>query len=112
MKSDKKSPFGYIFVLISVLLLHIPFYISYHNKMQKFYNAKINSKIISSSDPNGKVVEYYLPNDLEIHVTLTDTINLKVGDSIAKNKLSWKYKVYKKNIEREFEYYKTYEVEN
>jgi hypothetical protein len=57
------------------------------------------------------VVEYYLPNDLEIDVSVVEDINIKVGDSISKDKESWEYKVYKKNTDNTFEFYKIYIME-
>lgn len=82
-----------------------------NKQRQKFYKTKINSTIINSSDLEKKVVEYCLQNGLEIDVSVVEDTNIKVGDSISKDKESWEYKVYKKNTGNTFEFYKTYTME-
>jgi hypothetical protein len=101
----------YILIFLLPFLFFIPFQILGNKQRQKFYKAKINSTIINSSDLEKKVVEYYLTNDLEIDVSVVEDINIKVGDSISKDKESWEYKVYIKNKDNTFEFYKTYIME-
>jgi hypothetical protein len=111
MKLNRKSPLVFILIFLLPFLFFVPFQILGNKQRQKFHKAKINSTIISSSDLGKKVVEYYLPNDLEIDVSLVEDINIKVGDSISKDVESWEYKVYKKNADNTFEFYKTYIME-
>lgn len=111
MKLNRKSPLVFILIFLLPFLFLGTFQILGDKQRQKFYEAKINSTIINFSDVEKKVVEYYLPNDLEIDVSVVEDINIKVGDSISKDKESWEYKVYKKNTDNIFEFYKTYIME-
>ena len=111
MKLNRKSPLVFILIFLLPFLFFGVFQILGNKQRQKFYKAKINSTIINSTDLEKKVVEYYLPNDLEIDVSVVEDINMKVGDSISKDKESWEYKVYKKNTANTFTFYKTYVME-
>ena len=96
MELNKKSSLIYILIFLVPFLFFIPLQILGNKQRQKFYKSKINSTIINSSDSEKKVVEYYLPNDLEIDVSVVENINIKVGDFISKDIVSWEYQVYKK----------------
>ena len=79
---------------------------------QRFYNSKIEAKIIDSSNWQKRTCEYYLPNDLEIHITILDTFKLFVGDSISKEQKSWKYKVFRKRKqEHKFLFINSYKMD-
>ena len=74
-----------------------------------FYKSKIESKIIDSSNWQMRTCEYYLPNDLQINISVLDTFKLFVGDSISKEAKSWNYKVFRKrNNEQKFQFVNSY----
>lgn len=79
-------------------------------KRQRFFNSKIEAKIIDSSNWQLRTCEYYLPNDLQIDVSL-DTLKLFVGDSISKKPKSWQYKVFRKRKqETKFRFINSYKM--
>ena len=112
MKLYKNHPIIILLILSTPFIFFGTFQILGNREREKFYKNKINSTIISSSDLEKKVVEYYLPNNLEIDVTVVDTIDINVGDSIAKKANSWYYNVFKRNKNNQFEYFEKYKLKN
>jgi hypothetical protein len=108
MATIKRKSVFTIIVLLVAIIFETTFYLIGKNERVSFIKSKINSKIISSSDPQKKSVDYYLPNDLKINVTIGEKIDLKVGDSIAKEAHSLEYKVYKKKDNGEYVFFKKY----
>ncbi|KAF2514250.1 hypothetical protein [Flavobacterium foetidum] len=109
MKSNK---------FIQILVISLPFIILGffgligNRARERFYNSKIDAKIIDSSNRQKRTCKYYLPNDLQINITAVDTFKLLVGDSISKNEKSWKYKVFrKKKLEKNFRFINSYKME-
>jgi len=105
-------------IYIAILAISFPFIIlgffgllGSRNR-ERFYNSKIEAKIIGSSNWQKRTCEYYLPNDLEIDITVLDTFKLFVGDSISKEQKSWKYKVFRKRkLEHNFEFINSYKMD-
>ena len=101
----------YILNFLPILALFIFFLIWYligKKERNHFYVSQINSKIINSADPQLRVVEYYLKNNVQIDVMAGEDVNLQVGDSILKKANSVKYSVYKKNAKGAYYFYKSY----
>ena len=97
--------------MVLIIVFFLVFYLIGKKERDNFYISEINSKIIICSDPQKKVVEYYLPNDLQIDVTVVDDIDIKVGDSISKKAQTSKYSVYKKNDKGKYVFFKSYDIE-
>ncbi|AZA88157.1 hypothetical protein EG349_15825 [Chryseobacterium shandongense] len=99
-----------LFPLAILIGIFSYFYFKGKNNRTKFYESKINEKIIDSSDWQKKTTEYYLENGLSIDITILDNIHLKVGDSISKQAESKKYSIYRKNQFGKYEFYKNYNI--
>ncbi|CAI2766947.1 conserved protein of unknown function [Flavobacterium collinsii] len=109
MKLKKRS---FFILAIPFIILCIFSFIG-NRERQRFYNSKIESKIIDSNNWQKRTCEYFLVNDLEIHVTVLDTFKLYVGDSISKKQKSWEYRVFRKRKKnKQFEFINNYKMAN
>lgn len=93
-----------------VLLLFLFFYLTGHDNQKKFYNEKINSKIIKRSNWQVRTTEFYLENNLRIDSNYIYNFDLKVGDSIIKEKKSANFNVFRK-MNGKYELYKRYNLD-
>lgn len=97
--------------LLVIIGIFSYFHIKGENNRTKFYESKLNEKIIDSSDWQKRTTEYYLENGLRINVTVLDSIHLEVGDSISKQSQSKEYSIYRKNRFGKYEFYKNYSID-
>ncbi|WP_370899830.1 hypothetical protein [Chryseobacterium gossypii] len=100
---------SYPFIILIGIFLY--FYFSGKNNNNKFYNNKINCKIVDSNNWQRRTVEYKLENGLKIDITILDSIKLKVGDSISKEANSKSYNVYRKSTSGKYNFYKNYNID-
>lgn len=106
-----KSIWPVFSAIMLVVIYFSVFYLIGKKERDDFCKNEINSKITSCSNPQKKVVEYYLPNNLQIDVSVVDEIDIKVGDSISKKKQTSEYSVYKKNEKGKYYFFKLYDIE-
>lgn len=92
-------------VIVGVFLF---FYFKGKNARMKFYESKVNEKIVSSNNWQKRTTEYYLENGLSIDITILDSIHLNIGDSISKEANTTEFNIYKMNKEGRYEFYKKY----
>ncbi|WP_430614145.1 hypothetical protein [Flavobacterium sp. JP2137] len=100
-----------LYPLMILIGIFIYFYFIGKDNRTKFYESKINEKVIDSSDWQKRTIEYYLENGLSINITVLDSIDLKVGDSISKKTNTNEFKTYRKNTLGNYEYYNKYNLE-
>lgn len=100
-----------LYPLMILIGIFIYFYFIGKDNRTKFYESKINEKVIDSSDWQKRTIEYYLENGLSINITVLDSIDLKVGDSISKKTNTNEFKIYRKNTLGNYEYYNKYNLE-
>jgi hypothetical protein len=96
-------------VLIGIFIYF--YFVGKSNKMT-FYESSIQEKIVDRDDWQKRTVEYYLENGLSIGITVLDSIDLKIGDSIFKEAKTFKFKIYRKSKVDKYEFYKDYELES
>lgn len=77
----------------------------------KFYDNTINEKIIDSSDYQKRVIEYILESGIRINISVLDSVDLKVGDSISKEAFSYKFDIFRKE-NKEYIFYRNYNIES
>ena len=94
-----------IFLVIGIILY---FYITGEKRSTKFYRSKANCKVISSSNWQMKMIEFYLENGLEIHSLGKYDIDIEIGDSIVKNAKSWDFEIFKKGATGYYKFDKSY----
>lgn len=94
-------------ILIGIFLYF--YWIGRDNKKQ-FYDSILNEKIIASNDWQKRTIEYYLENGLSINITVLDSIDLKIGDSIVKESNTNHFKIYRKESKGVYTFYDSYNL--
>ena len=103
-----KKMWKYLFPLTVLILIFTFFNIRGCVNDRKFYENSINETIIDSSDWQGRVTEFYLKSGIRIDITVLDSVDLKVGDSISKEAFSYKFDIFRKKNGK-YSFYKNYE---
>ncbi|RQO42316.1 hypothetical protein DBR39_00110 [Chryseobacterium sp. KBW03] len=73
-----------------------------------FYKNNVESKIVKVYNYENKSLQFYYSNDYCITTTDTKNDTLMIGDSISKKANTAKFKVYRKNKEDKYKFYKSY----
>jgi hypothetical protein len=80
------------------------------NNIDHFTNNKINLKIIRIYNYYDKSLQFYYDENYCITTTDTRGDTLFIGDSIAKEKNTVKFKVFRKNKLGKYEYFNEYQI--
>lgn len=96
----------YPVVLILGILLF--FHIKGSKNRNTFYNKQLNEKIVSSTNWQVRVKTYFLESNIAINSTMSNPIDLQIGDSITKKSNTNTFNVFRKE-KGKYEYYKTFE---
>jgi hypothetical protein len=112
LKATKKNRFLILALVFSILLVGIVVD-TYQGKKkaEQFYSATFKSKVVGCQLLYGRTLEFELENQQTIFFFPPVGNKLKIGDLIVKDKYTSKYTVLRKNIEGEYEFYKTYDRE-
>lgn len=99
--------------VVIALLIYNVFYVSYRaNKNKKeFYEKEFSSVVLSSNSFEGRTVEFHLENGLKLYFLPPVESKIMVGDSIRKEKETYRYKVYRKNDNNKYKYFSTYDFD-
>jgi hypothetical protein len=62
-------------------------------RREQFFESKLNTTIVNIKNNllNGRSDDYVTKNGIVVRVYLSDTLNLKINDSIIKEKNSWEF---------------------
>jgi hypothetical protein len=78
---------------------------------EMFYQQEFSSIVISSNSFEGSSIEFHLENDMKVYFLPPIENKIKIGDSLKKEKNSYQYRTYRKNIAGKYEYIATYDIE-
>lgn len=98
------------FPIILGLIAFIYFYIYkiVFENSNHFYKNDIQSKIIRIKNYENKSLQFYYDSTYCITTTNTRGDTLMIGDSISKNINTESFKVYRKNKEDKYKFYRSY----
>lgn len=82
--------------VLFIFLFFLFFYLTGRINDKKFYIEKVNSKIIKRNNWQVRTTEFYLENNLMIDSNRIYNFDLKIGDSITKEKRTTIFNVYRK----------------
>jgi hypothetical protein len=104
-----KIPFILQRMLVGFSLLGIFFFIMNWLgaiEYDKFYKASISETFVKCDDSQIRTVYYYTNSDIEITTSVMppNTFDLRIGDSIVKNKRSSIFKLYRKDNVGSYKY--------
>lgn len=79
---------------------------------ERFFGSEINSTIIEIKGnwSGGRSYDYITKNKVVINLINSDSTNLKLKDSIVKQKDSWKFIAFRLNDLGVYEFFKKYET--
>lgn len=103
-----KKIWKYLFLIGGLILIFTFFSLRGCVNDKQFYKKSINERIIDSNDWQGRVTEFSLQSGLRIDVTVLDSVDLQVGDSISKEAFSYKFCIFRKKNGK-YSFYKDYE---
>ena len=103
-----KKNIGKFYPVGVLVLIFIFFYFTGKENDNNFFSAKINSKIKTRNNWQIRATEFYLENGLRIDSTISNSIQLKIGDSIAKKANTWSFEVFRKDVIGRYEFNKRY----
>jgi len=99
-------------LFFSFLLITIFFFIfTIRGKIndQSFFRSKINSKVASQNNWQGRAIEFRLENGLRIDSSALQKFPLEIGDSIVKPSQSWIFEIYKRDNIGNYLYFGKYD---
>lgn len=82
-------------------------FINRHYYRKNFFESKFNSKIIRQEGNISAGRSYDFITDAGITITLMNSDTLYVGDSVVKEKNSWKFNLYRKNKTGRYQFTRT-----
>lgn len=97
-----------IITVILVISVHYWSLYEVEKNRDHFIDNKINSKIIRVHNYFNKSLQYYYDEDYCITTSHTSGDTLIIGDSIAKEKNSFRFRVYRKTKLGKYVYFKEY----
>lgn len=97
------------FPFLFIVGIFLFFFIEGKINDDRFFEQKINSKIVKSNDWQVRAIEYYLENGLRIDSSALNNFDLKIRDSICKKSKTWKFVVYRKNALGKYVFHKYYD---
>lgn len=103
-----KKIFKYLFPIAVIVLILTYYGVVGEKNRKKFYKNSISETIIDSSDYQKRVIEYILKSGVRINISVLDSADLKVGDSISKEAFSYKFDIFRKKNGK-YSFYKNYE---
>lgn len=74
-----------------------------------FFEKEFSSIVVKSNSYFGRTVEFHLDNGLTLYFSPPVEDRIMIGDSVVKESKTYKYQVYRKNSNGEFEYFSSYE---
>ncbi len=78
-------------------------------EQDNFLKKEFSSIVVKSNSYYGRTVEFHLENGFTLYFSPPIKNKIMVGDSVTKKGGTYKYHVYRKNINNEFEYFASYE---
>jgi hypothetical protein len=87
-------------ILIAYNFVYAP-YKTYKNKTA-FYQNRFSSVVVSSGSFEGRTIEFQLDNGLKIYFFPAANNKIAIGDSVRKERNTYKYTVYRKRDSDEF----------
>lgn len=99
------------FILPVILVVGIFIYLHLRSieLTKEFYGMKINSVVIKRSDWKRSVIDFHLNNGVVLTFLAPAEGTLEIGDSIHKVSNTFKYNVYRKNINNQYELLRAYD---
>jgi hypothetical protein len=104
-----KNIIGLITIIVVISFVSY-FLLVAKNEIDHFRNNTINLKIIRIYNYYDKSLQFYYDENFCITTTDTRGDTLVIGDSIAKEKNTSKFKVFRKNKLGKYEYFNEYEI--
>lgn len=102
---------GIVGLLIPVFILFY-FYIKGKQSSQQFYKKKLNYVIIEADDWQKRSVDFYMSDRTLINFTQPIGTKIKLYDSVYKPSGTFIYKVYRKNSNGVYEFFREYNYED
>ncbi|MBA9074322.1 hypothetical protein GGR22_002489 [Flavobacterium gossypii] len=91
--------------VIVIFGIFIYFHLVGKKNNEKFYKSKVNSLIVERNNWQVRATAFYLSNGLKIDSSSLAEFDLKLGDSIVKQKNTHLFKVYRRENSREGYYF-------
>lgn len=111
-KINASSAFKAVFFMLPVILV-IGIFVYLHIRSAQltkgFYGMKINSVVIKRSDWKKSSIDFHLNNGVVLTFLAPAVGTLELGDSIQKVSNTFKYSVYRKNINNQYELLQAYD---